>query len=168
MITGSDVARLALAAASTVLVVYRLVPRVQRDRSRGAAWTTVLQGPAWLAGMAAALWIAACLVLDAPWSLVWPGVLVGGFSSSAYLVTYVVSRVRQRTSNGTRTVESPEATTSTRNAIPDGRLVASMMLVLGASSSLAALRLNVWWLVASFGLLFVAGWVALVVMQFRR
>lgn len=168
MITGSDLARLGVAAASSVLVVYRLAPQVQRLRSEGASWSAVVQGLAWLISMAAALWTAACLALDTRWALVWPGILVASSSSAGYLVIYVVAGVRQRTSRGTRTAESPEVTRSSKNTIPEGRLVASMMLVLGASCCLAALRLNVWWLVASFGLLFVAAWVALVVMQFRR
>jgi hypothetical protein len=99
-------------------------------------------------------WTAAGLVTNASAEFEWPGLLLGGLSSAAYLVLAA-------------TAPRPSAEAARSNQLGQRRQLALMLATLGVCGGLAGMILRFYWLALPMLAVMVFGWAWLVVLFFR-
>jgi hypothetical protein len=159
--------RLALAILASLLVLYRVGRQVKDASKRGEGMLRFILGISAILAIAGSAWVGVCLATEARPGLLWPGLIFAAVSSLLHVITYGIARARAGGGKELAATPGAVANPSAILTLQDHRMAAFMVLILGASGELGAIRLEAWLLMLGLAILVIAAWVKLIILQFR-
>ena len=153
--------RLVFALAISAWFILDLIAKARLARARGALDSCGLAKVILaIVVIAMGCWTAVCFVVQAPESMLWPGVVLMALASTGYLGVAIFA--------GRKSARQAAEPIDRSQAALEARLFGFVLGAVGVSGGLVGLRMGLWWLTLPMVALLLAVLAVLTVKEVRR